>query len=289
MTRWPPPTAANWRCLMPHFGAFAHAALADTAAMNPLLPPFAVPQVLLVAPRQPRVQLLASQLGELGCTVRQGERVEEMLGLLDGEQPQVLLFEGPLALDGLQRLRLHSRAPAVVLVPAAAAADRVVALECGADDALAEPVVVRELLARLRAVLRRTRLNAPRERLLSFGGWTLDRLTRVLSAGNGVRVALSLAEFRLLSAFLDNPGCVLSRERLMDLARGRSIEAFERSIDLLVSRLRAKIDDDPQEPRHIRTVRGVGYLFDLLGFEADLRAQPAATMLPARYPADTRR
>jgi two-component system OmpR family response regulator len=257
--------------------------------MNASMPSFAVPQVLLVAPRQPQSLQLATQLGTLGCVVQHGECIDEMLARLDSERPQVLLLDGALALDALQQLRGHSRAPAVVLVAGCAAADRVAALESGADDALAHPVVPRELLARLRAVLRRARQQAPRERALRFGGWTLDRLTRVLSASSGLRVPLSLAEFRLLSAFLDNPGSVLSRERLMDLARGRSIDTFERSIDLLVSRLRTKLDDDPREPRHIRTVRGVGYLFDLLGVDADLPLPAAAMMLPARYPVDTPR
>jgi two-component system OmpR family response regulator len=133
-------------------------------------------------------------------------------------------------------------------------------------------------------VLRRARLQLPRERLLRFGHWTLDRLTRVLCASNGLRVPLSLAEFRLLSTFLDNPGCVLSRERLMDLARGLSVESFEHSMEMLVSRLRTKLDDDPCEPRHIHAVPGVGYLFDEIGVDPGLSMPVPAALRSARYP-----
>lgn len=261
-------------------GRYAACAAPHTLPM-PNSPSPVVLQVLLVAPSP---SPLAEPLRALCCELRHAAGSAAMLANIERQPPHVLLLEGTGALDALRRLRLCSGLPAVVLVPGDAAVERVIALESGADDALAQPVVPRELVARLRAVQRRTRPAAGRERLLRFGGWQLDRHTRVLSVPGGPRVLLSLAEFRLLQVFLEHPGSVLSREQLMDLARGRSLDAFERSIDLLVSRLRSKLDDDPREPRHIRTVRGVGYLFDLFGLEPD--AVVAAPMFPARYEVD---
>lgn len=270
----------NRRCARGLIRGYAPGAAPHTGPM-PNSPSSTALQVLLVAPSP---SPLAEPLRGLCCELRHAADSEAMLASIERQPPQVLLFDGAGALDALRRLRLYSRLPAVVLVAGDAAVERVIALESGADDALAQPVVPRELVARLRAVQRRARPLAARERLLRFGAWQLDRHTRVLSVPGGPQVSLSLAEFRLLQVFLQHPGSVLSREQLMDLARGRSIDAFERSIDLLVSRLRSKLDDDPREPRHIRTVRGVGYLFDLFGLEPE--AVAAAPMFPARYEVD---
>ena len=137
----------------------------------------------------------------------------------------------------------------------------------GADDFVAKPFSARELLARLRSVLRRTRMLPPNMRLteasqkLGFGKWQVDTIERHLLAQDGVTVALSGAEYRLLRVFLDHPQRVLSRDQLLNLTQGREAELFGRSIDLLVSRLRQRLREDAREPQYIKTVRSEGYVF----------------------------
>jgi two-component system, OmpR family, response regulator len=168
------------------------------------------------------------------------------------------------------------RLPIILLGERAQAMDRVVGLEMGADDFLSKPFEPRELVARIHTVLRRcvsTATGSPTgaavnlaavAELVRFEGWALDRQERRLTSPHGVPVALSDAEFRLLSIFLKSPRRVCSRDLLVAQARGRAPADLGRSIDLLVSRLRQKLDDDPREPRLIKTVRGAGYLFDAL-------------------------
>jgi two-component system OmpR family response regulator len=143
--------------------------------------------------------------------------------------------------------------------------DRIIGLEMGADDYLAKPFNPRELLARIKAVLRRAgavRGSAnPVGRVLAFGGWRLDTARRQLLSPEDTLVPLRAGEYELLLAFLDHPQRVLSRDQLLDLARGRSASAFDRSVDVQVSRLRRKIEPDAAEPRLIQTVRGGGYIF----------------------------
>ena len=156
--------------------------------------------------------------------------------------------------------------PILMLTARSEEADRILGLEMGADDYLAKPFAARELLARLRSVLRRTRMLPPNMRLseasprLSFGDWQVDTTARHLLDSSGVMVALSGAEYRLLRVFLDHPQKVLSRDQLLNLTQGREAELFERSIDLLVSRLRQRLRDDAREPRYIKTVRSEGYV-----------------------------
>jgi two-component system OmpR family response regulator len=144
--------------------------------------------------------------------------------------------------------------------------DRIVGLEMGADDYLAKPFNPRELLARIRAILRRGGpvgiMPAERgARVLAFNGWRIDRLLRELVSPQGARIAVTGAEFDLLLAFCEWPGRILSRDQLLDLTQGRSGGALERSIDVLVSRLRHKIETDPNHPDLIKTIRSGGYLF----------------------------
>lgn len=168
-------------------------------------------------------------------------------------------------LDLCRWLRGRSQAAVVMLTALGDATSRVLGLEIGADDYLAKPFEPRELVARIKAVLRRGRQRGreePGEAPVHFAGWRFDRLRRQLVSGAGVVSPLSAAEFRLLHAFVDHPGRVLGRERLIELTRAPGVEVNDRSVDLAVSRLRAKLGDNPREPQLIRTVRGEGYLFD---------------------------
>jgi DNA-binding response OmpR family regulator len=182
----------------------------------------------------------------------------------------VLPGEDGLALAG--ELRAKSDVAIIILTGRGDVVDRVVGLEVGADDYLAKPFHLREVLARIKSVLRRTRSNprattakaAPAPEAagaLAFAGFALDPAKRRLTAPGGEEVALTTGEFNLLLAFAEHPGRVLDRDTLMDLAKGRQWEALDRSVDTQVARLRRKIEPDPKNPTLIRSVRGVGYLF----------------------------
>jgi two-component system OmpR family response regulator len=161
----------------------------------------------------------------------------------------------------------HKALPILMLTARNDEADRILGLEMGADDYLAKPFAARELLARIRSVLRRTHMLPPNlrpveeARLLAFGDWRLDTVARQLIAADGTLLPLSGAEYRLLRVFVDHPQRVLNRDQLLNLTQGRDAELFERSIDLLVSRLRQRLRDDAREPRYIKTVRSEGYVF----------------------------
>lgn len=184
--------------------------------------------------------------------------------------------------DGLslcRELRRVSRVPVIMLTALASEAERVAGLDLGADDYLPKPFSARELLARIRAVLRRTAevpavIADPEETaglLLSFAGWTVDLTRRQLRSSQGVRVDLTGGEFDLLVAFLHHPGQVLTRDWLLDRSRGRMAGPADRTIDVHVGRLRRKLGDDPKSPQLIKTVRGGGYV---------LTAAVAGTMPP---------
>jgi two-component system OmpR family response regulator len=163
-----------------------------------------------------------------------------------------------------RRIRRESAIPIIILTAVASETDRIVGLELGADDYLAKPFNPRELVARIRAVLRRgaaTARQPTQTAAYEFGGWRLDSAKRELYSPDGVPVALSAGEFELLVAFLAHPQLVLNREQLLDLACGRTGTLFDRSIDVQVSRLRRKIEANPATPSLIKTVRGYGYLF----------------------------
>lgn len=161
----------------------------------------------------------------------------------------------------------HKATPVLMLTARDDEMDRIIGLEMGADDYLPKPFAARELLARIKAVLRRTRMLPPNlqiteaGRLLCFGDWRLDTVGRHLLDKEGTTVALSGAEYRLLRAFVDHPQRVLNRDQLLNLTQGRDAELFDRSIDLLVSRVRQRLGDDAREPTYIKTVRAEGYVF----------------------------
>jgi two-component system, OmpR family, response regulator len=169
--------------------------------------------------------------------------------------------------DGLvlcRTLRARSTLPVIMLTARGAALDRIVGLEMGADDYLAKPFEPRELLARIRSVLRRTAGSPQADlppRMLRFGAWSLDLIARHLVDENGIIVTLSGAEYRLLTVFIERPNRILNRDQLLDLTHGREADSFDRSIDLQVSRLRARLRDDARSPQLIKTVRSEGYIF----------------------------
>lgn len=192
-----------------------------------------------------------------------------------------LMLPGENGLSLCQWLQQRGGPPVIMLTAHGDPINRVLGLEMGADDYLGKPFEPRELVARIHALLRRMRkVGGPEDgaarpaqaRVLQFEGWRFDRLLRQLHSPQQVVLALSNAEFRLLSALLERPGRVLSREQLIELTRAPGVEVNERSIDLAVSRLRQKLGDSSREPRLIRTLRGEGYLFD---------AQPQALPEPA--------
>jgi two-component system OmpR family response regulator len=161
--------------------------------------------------------------------------------------------------------------PVIMLTAHGDPVSRVVGLEMGADDYLGKPFEPRELVARIHAVLRRGARSAGRTgaevrtgRTVDFDGWRFDRELRELLSPAGVLVSLSSAEFRLLSAFVDSPKRVLTRDRLIELTRAPGVVVNDRSIDLAVSRLRHKLGDSPKEPRLVKTLRGEGYVFDAM-------------------------
>lgn len=176
-----------------------------------------------------------------------------------------LMLPGEDGLAFCRRLRRQGEMPIVMLTARAGDTDRIIGLELGADDYIVKPFNPRELVARIRAVLRRT-LEAPQAQLqrieaYRFAGWTLDTSRRVLVAADGSVLHLSSGEFDLLSAFVVYPQRILTRDQLLDIAHGRAASALDRSIDVQVSRLRRKIERNPLEPELIKTVRGGGYIF----------------------------
>jgi DNA-binding response OmpR family regulator len=167
-------------------------------------------------------------------------------------------------LDLAREIRRERNIPIIMLTGKGDAIDRVVGLELGADDYLAKPFELRELLARVRAVLRRTSAAEPAaavEQIYAFEGWRLDVKRRSLSRENGKQQELTTSEFNLLEAFVKRPHHVLSRDDIMDILKGHDWSPLDRSIDNLIARLRKKIEQDPERPQLIKTVRGVGYTF----------------------------
>ncbi|UMZ10944.1 response regulator [Pseudomonas sp. MPFS] len=189
---------------------------------------------------------------------------------LEREVPDLIILDlmlpGDNGLTLCQRLRLQHATPVIMLTAMGELSDRVVGLEMGADDYLGKPFDARELLARVRAVLRRSGESRPLASevprpLIRFADWQLDLTRRELRSPDQVMIPLSAGEFDLLLVFVEHPQRILPREQLLDLARGQAHDAFDRSIDVQVSRLRRKLEFDTKRPAMIRTVRNGGYLF----------------------------
>lgn len=223
--------------------------------------------ILVVDDDAETLGLVADYLGQFGYEVAVARDGSEMAAAIELRQPILIVLDLMLpGEDGLalcRRLRAESDVPVIMLTARGDDIDRIIGIEMGADDYLAKPFNPRELLARIRSVLRRTRgpsAAAGRTRRFRFAGWTLDCVARHLVDPAGVVVPLSGAQFRLLGAFVEQPQCVLDRDRLLDVTRGISAEAFDRSIDVQVSRLRQILRDDGRAPRIIKTVRNGGYV-----------------------------
>jgi DNA-binding response OmpR family regulator len=207
--------------------------------------------------------MVAEYLGGAGVAVTIAGRGADGLAQLAQERYDAVILDLMLPdMDGLEvcrRLRATHDVPVLMLTARGDAMDRVVGLEIGADDYLPKPFEPRELLARLRAILRRGRTTAGAN-VLRFGRLEIDRDARMVRL-DGEAQTLTSHQFALLVALADHAGRVLSRDALMDLVRGESLEAFDRSIDVHISRIRAAIEDDPKKPKRILTVRGAGYVF----------------------------
>jgi two-component system OmpR family response regulator len=173
-----------------------------------------------------------------------------------------LMLPGDDGLALCRELRAGSRVPILMLTARGDELDRIIGLEMGADDYLPKPFHPRELLARIRSILRRVHEGSGERpaRALRFAGWTLDLGMRHLVGADGVAIALSTGEFRLMQALVENANRVMSRDRLTDVLSGREAGPFDRSVDVMISRLRRRLNDDAREPQLIKTVRNEGYL-----------------------------
>jgi len=227
------------------------------------------PHILVVDDHNEIRDLVARYLKKNGLRVSVAEGGRTMRAVLETAAIDLVVLDimmpGEDGLDLCRQIRDTTALPVIFLTAMAEDTDRVVGLELGADDYLTKPFNPRELLARIKAVLRRTRgqttIAEPETETYRFEGWTLDATRRALIDAAGVIVPISAAEFRLLSVFVERPLMVLSRDQLLDLTAGREAKAFDRAIDNQISRLRKKIEPDPKDPSLIKTVRGGGYVF----------------------------
>ena len=219
-------------------------------------------RILLVEDDPRLAEMLCEYLGQAGMRVTVAPLGATALERLSSADYDALVLDLMLPdMDGLEvcrKVRTRLDTPVLMLTARGDAIDRIVGLELGADDYLPKPFEPRELLARLRAVLRR-RARA-REFPLSFGRLEIDSGARAVHL-DGELCELTSHQFNLLLALAQNAGRVLSRDALMDLVKGEALESFDRSIDVHMSRIRAAIEDDPKKPKRVITVRGVGYVF----------------------------
>lgn len=227
------------------------------------------PHILIVDDDRDIRDLLTDFLKRHGLRVSTARDAGEMTAVLSRSPVDVLILDvmlpGRSGIDICRDLRGHSRMPIIMLTAIAEPTDKVVGLEMGADDYVAKPFDPRELLARIRAVMRR--LDAPRaavnqpKSIHHFAGWTMDCARRRLISPQDVRVELTSAEFAVLEALVKSGQRVLSRDELMELAGNTSAYGYDRSVDILISRLRRKMGDNPRSADLILTVRGGGYQF----------------------------
>ena len=240
------------------------------AAASPIICAMAQPSSILVVDDDAEIRdLLSRFLKKHEFAVETAHDGRAMLRKLDGGRFDLVVLDimmpGENGLSLCRHLRATSSLPVIMLTALDEETERIIGLEMGADDYLAKPFNPRELLARIRAVLRRAGGasvgDAPSaDGLRKFAQWQLDMAKRELRSADGVLQPLTAGEYDLLAAFVEHPKRVLSREQLLDLTKGRSTVPFDRSVDVQLSRLRRKIEADPKSPELIKTVRGGGYI-----------------------------
>jgi len=227
------------------------------------------PHILVVDDDPTIRQLLADYLGERELRVTGVPDGTAMRNALNQSVVDLIVLDLKLPSESgmniARRLRTESTIPIIILTGNGDDVDRIVGLELGADDYLTKPFNPRELLARIRTILRRTQVHTARSlgsekvRARRFAGWELDLRSRRLTSPSGERVDLTHAEFGLLTALLGAPEHVLTRDRLLEMSHGFDDDVFDRSVDVQILRLRRKIETDPRRPQLIRTQRGAGY------------------------------
>lgn len=225
---------------------------------------------ILIVDDEPDIRrLLVDYLARNGFEAFAARDGREMWHLLERHAVDLLVLDLMLPdADGLtlcRDLRAKSGLPVIMLTARGEDTDRIVGIEMGADDYLVKPFNPRELLARIKSILRRTRALPPNlqpepVRCLAFADWCLDTAERLLTAPDGVAIPLSGGEFRLLRILLEHPNRVVTRDQLIEMIHGREAEAYDRAIDVQISRLRQRLRDDSREPTLIKTVRGEGYV-----------------------------
>ncbi|WP_038970746.1 response regulator [Bradyrhizobium genomosp. III] len=239
--------------------------------------------IMIVDDEAPAREMVGDYLKMHGFTVTLCDGGKSLRAAIQGSMPDLVVLDLNMPEeDGLSIIRdLKSRinVPVIMLTATASPIDRVVGLELGADDYVAKPCELRELMARIRSVLRRSvpakaaaheaaAAKSDKEQLVRFGTKWLDLEAQALRDDEGNEHPLTASEFGLLKVFATNPKRVLSRERLLELANARDAEAFDRAVDLRIMRIRRKIEPDPAKPAVIRTIRGGGYLFSPAGEKA---------------------
>lgn len=234
-----------------------------------------IDHVLIVDDDREIRELVSGYLKKNGLRATAVADGRQMRSFLEGDTVDLIVLDvmmpgdDGLVLSRELRAGKHKAIPIIMLTARSDEMDRILGLEMGADDYLSKPFSARELLARIKAVLRRARMLPPNlqiseaGQLLRFGQWKLDTTARHLIDADGTVIALSGAEYRLLKVFIDHPQRVLNRDQLLNLTQGREAELFDRSIDLLVSRVRQRLGDDAREPTYIKTVRSEGYVFSV--------------------------
>ncbi|RTL68680.1 MAG: response regulator [Hyphomicrobiales bacterium] len=228
------------------------------------------PHILVVDDDREIRDLITRFLKKNGYRVESAANGREMQAALVAANIDLVVLDrvmpGEDGLELCRNLRKESRVPIILLTLLGSDTDRVVGLEMGADDYVTKPFNPQELLARIKAVLRRAnelpvKASARAGRRVRFAGWVLDRVARDLTSPEGALTELTDGEFDLLVAFVEHPQIALTRDQLLDLTRGRSAIAFDRSIDMQMTRLRRKIERDPDQPELIKTIRNKGYIF----------------------------
>ena len=226
---------------------------------------------LLIVDDDPAIRkMLTNYFEHQGYATVTASTAQEMRSVLAREPVDLVILDVVMpeedGLSAIGALRADTPVPVIMVTGKSDTVDRIVGLELGADDYVAKPFELRELLARVRSVLRRTRATraeaAPEKAgSFEFGGFRLDVESQSLFTGEGARLHLTLAEFHLLHAFVRHPNRVLTRDQLLAASARRGWEPFDRSIDVHISHLRRKIEERPDRPQYIRTIRGAGYMF----------------------------